>query len=625
MIGKLLCRRYRVEGIVGTGGMAVVYRALDVRTGRTVAIKMLRDEYSNDKEFLRRFEREARAAETMHHPNVVALLDTGEEDGHRFIVMEYVDGPTVKDFLQENGRLNAEQTVAIAVQVCRALTHAHERNIVHRDIKPQNILIDNQGSVKVADFGIARAIGAETMTATDAGVLGSVYYFSPEQARGGLADFVSDLYSLGIVLYEMVTGQVPFEGETPVVIALAHVQQPPRRPRRFFSDIPVAMEEVILKAIAKEKSQRYQSAAEMERDLLRVLSQPRGGFVQRAAVSADTRTLPAVATLDAPVAAPTARVRPTPARMAFIALLAVLVVFLAFFAGGRLMDMIGLDGVAVPRLQGATEQEAREKLEEAGLLASVTSAPHDTMPVGLVSDQDPIAHDRVEKGATVRVVISSGPSMAVVPSVINMSLAEAQEWLKAAGFKVGTPLMSDNPRYDGKVFRQEPAGNAMAMRGDEVVIWVGMAQSRRRVPLLVGLSTQEATALLHENGLVVGTVREFTSSDHPAGTVLGQTPSAEEDVENGSAVALFVSRAGARKRVTLSKVSIPDAGARVVVTLALPGGAQREVHNFMYTASGPRDIDLDLEVEEPGPAVLIVTVNGREERREEITFEQSGS
>lgn len=271
--------RYSVIEKLGSGGMSIVYKAKDKVLNRHVAIKVLRSEFANDEEFLSRFRTEALAAASLSHPNIVSIYDVGEQEGMHYIVMEYVNGKTLKEFIKETGRVSTKDAVTIAIQVLRALDHAHKKGIVHRDIKPQNILIDENGIVKVTDFGIARAVSTGTIINTNL-TIGSVHYFSPEQARGGYVDNRSDLYSLGVVLYEMVTGVLPFDGDTPISIALKHLQEQPIRPTIYNPDIPRSVEAIILKAMQKDVLLRYQSATEMMQDLKNSLIEPDGDFVK---------------------------------------------------------------------------------------------------------------------------------------------------------------------------------------------------------------------------------------------------------------------------------------------------------------------------------------------------------
>ena len=282
MIGRVISGRYVVQAVVGTGGMAVVYRAFDQKKNRIVAIKVLRPEYESDEEFVRRFSREAEAASKVSHENIVNMLDVGIDGDLRYIVMEYVDGQTLKDMIRQRGTIHPDTAIRMTIRILAAVDHAHRNGIVHRDIKPQNILVDNQGRVKVADFGIARLKASQTTRIEEGSggsALGSVHYFSPEQARGEIADEKSDLYSVGVVMYEMLTGQVPFDGETSMSVALKHLSEAPRSMRDHQEGISKALDEVVMRALCKDATKRYQTAAEMAADLRKAISHPQGGFV----------------------------------------------------------------------------------------------------------------------------------------------------------------------------------------------------------------------------------------------------------------------------------------------------------------------------------------------------------
>ena len=276
-----LSGRYELEEIIGTGGMSMVYRAWDLKYDREVAVKVLRAEFTEDEDFIRRFNVEAQAASKMSHPNIVNMYDVGRDGDTRYIVMEYVRGMTLKDQIRQQGKIETRRAVQIAQRILAAMDHAHEKGIVHRDIKPQNILIDREGNVKVADFGIARVVNSASGTKVGGNVMGSVHYFSPEQANGAVVDTKSDLYSVGVVLYEMLTGSVPFEGETAVAIALKHINDKPARPSELNENISNALDEVILKALEKDASARYQTAYAFAVDLKKALRMPAGGFVKR--------------------------------------------------------------------------------------------------------------------------------------------------------------------------------------------------------------------------------------------------------------------------------------------------------------------------------------------------------
>ena len=350
---RVLSGRYELIEIVGTGGMAIVYRALDQKTGREVAVKLLRPEFERDEEFVRRFSHEAKAAAQVAHENIVNMLDVGF-DGVPYIVMEFVRGQTLKDLIRSVGSIPPRQAVAMALRILAALDHAHRNNIVHRDIKPQNILVDENGMIKVADFGIARLTTSATMTATgDGSFFGSVHYISPEQARGEKADEKSDLYSVGVVLYEMLTGQVPFDSESAVSIAIKHIGETPRSIRELKPELPRALEQILQKALSKDPADRYQSASEMAADLKRSLTNPRGGFVRNPVMDAQRRK---------------ARVRNA---LAGLLLAAVLGAMVLIIVKTGVFDHY-FYGVTVPSVVNVSEEDALRSLSAFHLVGEAT-------------------------------------------------------------------------------------------------------------------------------------------------------------------------------------------------------------------------------------------------------------
>ena len=280
MIGQILGNRYELIEKVGGGGMALVYKARCKLLNRFVAVKILRPDFTNDEEFIKRFKIEAQAAASLSHPNIVSIYDVGNEEDIHYIVMEYIDGATLKEYIEEKGALDWKEAVNISIQICLAIKHAHENNIVHRDIKPHNILFTKEGMIKVTDFGIARAVTSSTITMVG-GTIGSVHYFSPEQARGGFTDEKSDIYSLGIVLYELLTGTLPFNGDTPVSVAIKHIQEEPEEPINMNSQIPIGVNDIVKKAIQKDQNSRYQKASDLLDDLYKVLDKPSTQFLKR--------------------------------------------------------------------------------------------------------------------------------------------------------------------------------------------------------------------------------------------------------------------------------------------------------------------------------------------------------
>ncbi len=447
MIGHVISGRYVVQAVVGTGGMAVVYRAFDKKKNRIVAIKVLRPEYESDEEFVRRFSREAEAASKVSHENIVNMLDVGIDGDMRYIVMEYVDGQTLKEMIRQRGAIHPDTAIRMAIRILAAVDHAHRNGIVHRDIKPQNIMVDNQGRVKVADFGIARLKAAQT-TATEEGsngsVLGSVHYFSPEQARGEVADEKSDLYSVGVVMYEMLTGQVPFDDETSVSVALKHVSEEPKSMRDHQEGISKALDEVVMRALCKDASKRYQTAAEMAADLRKTISHPQGGFVtypkdpeeverekeeRRRRRARDRRRL----------------------RKTVIAVVSVVVVLL--IAAGIWYFTNTSNTYVMPDLVGQEQLLAQDALEQLGGVAEIEYGYSEDFEEGIVFAQSRRNGARVKTAVPVTLTVSLGSQWYYLLDYTGQPLEEAEEALRALGVESMEALYVDA----GDLHRQRPA------------------------------------------------------------------------------------------------------------------------------------------------------------------------
>ena len=386
MLGRILGDRYELVEKVGSGGMAIVYKAKCHLLRRHVAVKILRPELVEDEDFVARFKRESLAAASLSHPNIVNIYDVGEENGVYYIVMEYVRGKTLKEYIREKGRLDWEEAVRIASQICSALKHAHKNGIVHRDIKPQNILVSEDGTIKVADFGIARAVSSATVTVAGANVMGSVHYFSPEQARGGYVDAKSDLYSLGIVLYEMVTGCVPFEGDTAISVALKHIQERAKPPWELNPDLPKSLNDVIEKSTEKDQARRYQTAGEMLRDLQRVLREPEGDFVVRS-IDSDlpTQVIEPVNFDSNPNNRPVREKRSVWLKLILFIIPMVLLILLISYLGRQIYDKhFVTEDVEVPGLIGLFEDEASKMLYEKNLTLNVLERKHSDQEEGRI-------------------------------------------------------------------------------------------------------------------------------------------------------------------------------------------------------------------------------------------------
>ena len=426
--GTIIGHRYRVVELIGSGGMAQVYRAVNLGSRKVVAIKVLKDEFRNDAEFLRRFEREARAVLHLSHDNIVRAYDVGEADGLPYIVLEFINGRTLKDILVENGPMPPRIAVALAVQVLDALNAAHSAGIIHRDVKPQNVIVMQSGKVKLMDFGIAREVDANTVTFTGSTVLGSVHYLSPEQAKGQPVTEGSDLYSAGIMIYEMLTGHVPFEGDNSVAIALKHINDAPRPPIELNPRIPPALNDVIMRALNKDLARRYQTADEMSAHLRRALKEPTGDFARYAAPNkAQTQKKPV-------------KKKTHGALKIGLAVAAVVVVLIAAFVIMRAAYGSDADSLeVVPTLIDRSVDEARQKAQNFGFQFEISDYENnDTVANGNVILQTPEAGLKAKHGTTIYCVVSLGPAAPVVPDLSGMSPDEAEHALDEQGLTLGS-------------------------------------------------------------------------------------------------------------------------------------------------------------------------------------------
>jgi serine/threonine protein kinase/beta-lactam-binding protein with PASTA domain len=554
LIGKVLGNRYEIVEKIGSGGMSQVYKARCGLLNRYVAVKVLRPEYTSDENFIRKFRRESQAAASLSHQNIVSVYDVGVDDDVHYIVMEYIEGKTLKQMIREKGRLTAAETAEIAQQICKALVHAHKNHIIHRDIKPHNILVTKDGVAKVTDFGIARAVTASTVT-NSGSVIGSVHYFSPEQARGGFIDEKSDLYSLGIVMYEMITGQVPFEGESPISIALKHLQEPVKPPARVAADIPLGLEQIIMKAIEKEPGRRYNTAEELLADLNSFIKNNRVVFSDRDIKKDDNPTIvmPAVKGCgkengdESKVGGRTDDRKYTkkkfPVLTAVIAL--ILLVALGFAASFIARTLLYVDVVKVPKVLGESEEDAKEILERVGLKMEVRDRQHNMhFEEGTVIQQYPNEGTENKVTNPVLVVVSLGPEKTKVPFLINKSSAEALLELQAANLKEGeiTTRYSDTVAV-GVVMDQYPDPGKTVDEGTEVDLVISSGPDIKQVvvPSVLGDPLQTAENKLINAGLVIADKFRQDSDTIPEGRVISQSIEPNSVVDDGSSIVLVIS------------------------------------------------------------------------------------
>ncbi|MBQ8972607.1 MAG: protein kinase, partial [Clostridia bacterium] len=537
MIGRILSGRYVVEAKVGSGGMAIVYRGYDKIKKQTVAIKVLRPEYEQDEEFVRRFSREAEAASKVSHDNIVNMYDVGTDGDLRFIVMEFIDGRTLKEMIRDKGRIEPNRAIPMAIRILAAVDHAHRNGIVHRDIKPQNILVDKHGRVKVADFGIARLKTAQTtqLQTENAAALGSVHYFSPEQARGEVADEKSDLYSVGVVLYEMLTGNVPFDGDTPVAIAIKHMTEPPKSLRQSVNGVSKALDEVVMRALCKDPARRYQTAAEMAADLRLAVKTPRGGFVKYPQEGG--------AEPQEPEKERAGRVRRRDRRFVkrIVAVVGSLIVLsLIVLAGWYLLGVQGK--IVVPELVGKRREEAVRLLEENDLIATVEVGYNEEYEAGLVYEQSVAQGVRVDGGALVGLKVSAGSQWYYLDSFVGQTEQQVQEYMQQNGGSAEFEYILADDQPTGQVLAQSLEPGYQNKEQPVVFTVVGRVIS---MPDLTGLQLEGALALIHSEGLSEGAVIEEDTPDTAPGVVIDQNIPSGVGVLVGAEVELTVSSQGA--------------------------------------------------------------------------------
>ena len=612
MIGRVISGRYVVQAVVGTGGMAVVYRAFDQKKNRIVAIKVLRPEYESDEEFVRRFSREAEAASKVSHENIVNMLDVGIDGDMRYIVMEFVDGQTLKDMIRQRGTIHPDTAIRMTIRILAAVDHAHRNGIVHRDIKPQNILVDNQGRVKVADFGIARLKASQTTTleegSTTGSALGSVHYFSPEQARGEVADEKSDLYSVGVVMYEMLTGQVPFDGETSVSVALKHVSEAPKSMRDHQEGISKALDEVVMRALCKDAAKRYQTAAEMAADLRKTISHPQGGFVtypkdpeelerekeeRRRKKARDRRKL-----------------RRTMLLCIGIGVVAILAAGLWYFINNS-------NTYVMPDLVGQEQLLAQDALEQMGGGAEVEYNYSEQFEEGIVIAQSRRVGARVKQGVPVVLTVSRGTQWYYLEDCVGRSLEDAMDALRAEGVETIDALYVQSDAPVGTVVAMSPEAGRQTK--DAPVMFTVSGQ-RIIMPSLTGFTLADAKALIEAEGLELGTVLEGDAADALPNTVIGQSEAAGSELMAGTQVDITVNQPKAAAYYPISKLSVvvPLNGSGVQLMMIAPSGDAKEVYHGVLNAGTYR---IALSSAEPGRHTVNIYMDGVLMESETVEFE----
>lgn len=549
--GKIIGNRYEVLEKIGIGGMATVYKAKDNILKRNVAVKVLRDEFTTDEEFIKRFNTEAQAAASLTHPNIVSIYDVGHEDNLYFIVMELIQGKTLKQIITEDGVLPWKWSINIAIQIASALEIAHKNNIVHRDIKPHNIIITEDGVAKVTDFGIAKAVSNSTITAFGT-TIGSVHYFSPEHARGGYTDAKSDIYSLGVVMYEMMTGRVPFDADTPVSIALKHMQEKPVEPIKLNPSIPYAVNKIIMKAMQKEVALRYSSATEMLKDLNAALKNPDGNTVMpdQNIENSYTQRIPTIQggekmnQKERKVNAFFKKHKKA-IMIAIIVLIVILIPVIGFYGTQAILNVGRAKDVKLPNLVGKTIEEAEQELNKSKLKIEKKEEFNSEIEAGKIISQNPpfIENYTVKENSTVEVVVSKGTEMIKVPKIIGMEYEEAEEEIKKYNLQAEKIDKVSKTVEKGIVIEQEPAENTEIKAGEKVKIYVSCGNGLKQIvtQYVIGKTEKDAKELLTKDGLEVEVVNEEDTTKEN-GIVLKQSIEAGKTVDEGTKIIITVNK-----------------------------------------------------------------------------------
>ena len=566
LVGRYIGNRYEILEKIGNGGMATVYKAKCHVLNRFVAVKVLKDEYTTDEEFIKRFNIEAQAAASLTHPNIVSIYDVGHEfQGNiYYIVMELIQGKTLKEIIDEDGALPWKWSVNIASQIASALEVAHKNNIVHRDIKPHNIIITEDGVAKVTDFGIAKAVSNSTITAFGT-TLGSVHYFSPEHARGGYTDAKSDLYSLGVVMYEMVTGRVPFDADTPVSIALKHMQEKPVDPMRLNPSIPLAVNQIIMKAMQKDPNSRYQSATEMLKDLNLAIKNPEGEFVEEkpqdfgATKRMNTITEDMLEEEKAPKKKQSKigkffKEHPK-TKVAVIILACILIFAITMLSVKLVMDISTGKNVQIPELTGKTKEEVEALLKDTKFQVTYTEEYSDTVEAGKVISQEPPyrANYTIKENAQISYIISKGTEMTIVPKVAGKEYSEAEKDITDAKLKVEKIEETSEKVEEGYVIKQEPEENTQIKAGETVKVYVSIGTGIEvvSVPYVIGSTEEAAKKALEDLKLKAVVVYEEDKSK-TEGTVLKQSLDVGKEVDEGTTVTITVNKFAEEKTGTVN-------------------------------------------------------------------------
>ncbi|KNZ41181.1 Stk1 family PASTA domain-containing Ser/Thr kinase [Acetobacterium bakii] len=632
MLSRTLVKRYEIIELIGRGGMAYVYKARDLKLNRYVAVKVLREEYTENEQFIKKFDRESQAVACLSHPNIVSVYDVGVQDNIYFIIMEYVDGITLKQYLMRKGRLEYAEATKFVMDISNALRCAHENKIIHRDIKPHNILLTRDLVPKVADFGIARAITSSTVTMTNQ-TMGSVHYISPEQARGGFVDERSDLYSLGILYYELLTGKLPFDEENTVTIAIKHIQEEIVPPKVLEPRIPDAVNNIVIKLTQKKPADRYQNTDELMEDLEIILenSNPSHNdghghgngrndtqIVREGLFHVENtgshKTIPADQDeeddeyyYETPQEVAARKKKRNIILISVFAAIAIIVMGITvygYFTGKT---------VQVPDIKGKTVVEATATLEKLKLTLEVEKEVYNSeVAAGLIITQNPESGKELENGKTVKVTVSRGTKTASIPDVVGMSESEAVTAIEAANFVVGEIIREYNNDYNADiVFEMNPEAKTTVNEGTKITIYVSKGEDLVTVPNIVGQTETDARSSISNAGLTTGTVSYESSTDYAQGMVIRQSPAEGASVERSTAVTIIVSSGKVSTQKLTVKVSdyeksTPPKSVKVKVVLYAADKSEKVVYEGVNMSNDTFSVN----VEGVGRQVYEVFIDG---------------
>lgn len=637
--GMLINDRYEIIEKIGTGGMSEVFKAKCTKLNRFVAIKILRDEYCLDEAFVKRFKAEAQSAASLSHSNIVNIYDVGNENKVHFIVMEYLEGKTLKEHIKENGILEDAETMKIAACIASALDHAHANHIIHRDIKPQNIIITNDGKVKVADFGIARIASESTIAVSDV-TTGSVHYIAPEQARGGYCDEKSDIYSLGITMYEMVTGQMPYVADSAVSVALKHIHDRLPQPSEKNPNLSRALEQIILKATQKKPEMRYTSAGKLLEDLKKAQDFPSEEFVSINKFEDDSPTL-TISTADFEHLRKESDKnheqefekdkKMNKVAIVLGVLCAVVLVGSIFMVAYNFWfknhQPLTAKEIEIPSVVGLTLENAKARLDEKKIRYNeATYEFSKDQPENCVISQSKSGLVPIEKDKEIIIdlVVSKGQDAAEVPDITNLTFDEAEKILRDNGFKPSRKMEKHDVVPLGEVIRQEPEGKQLAALDSTVTIYVSEGKEKVTVemPDITLLSEEEGTKLLEDKGLKVGNVTYANNDVVKKGQIITTSVSVGKEIEEGYVVNLVVStgKSNASKRVEINDLLPAGVESGLLeVNLILPNGQNTSVYSKIVTKA---DFPVIVNVQGAGKAVVEVYLDGSKEYANTINFDE---